>query len=94
MQNPFPSTMLYGADYNPEQWPESVWLEDMRLMKVAHINMVTINVFSWALLEPEPDEYTFEQARPHYGYAGGAWYHGRPGDGHCYTADVDEPHVS
>ena len=61
MQKPFPSTLLYGADYNPEQWPESVWREDMRLMKAAHVNMVTINVFSWALLEPAPDEYTFEQ---------------------------------
>jgi len=61
VQKPFPSTLLYGADYNPEQWPESVWREDMRLMKAAHVNMVTINVFSWALLEPAPDEYTFEQ---------------------------------
>jgi beta-galactosidase len=61
VQKPFPSTMLYGADYNPEQWPESVWQEDMRLMKLARVNMVTINVFSWALLEPAPDEYTFEQ---------------------------------
>ena len=30
-------------------------------MKVARVNMVTINVFSWALLEPAPDEYSFEQ---------------------------------
>lgn len=61
MQKPFPSTILYGADYNPEQWPESVWLEDMRLMKVARVNTVTINVFAWALLEPAPDVYRFEQ---------------------------------
>ncbi len=61
MQKPFPSTILYGADYNPEQWPESVWLEDMRLMKVAHVNMVTINVFSWTLLEPAPGAYSFGQ---------------------------------
>lgn len=61
MQDPFPSTILYGADYNPEQWPASTWLEDMHLMKMAHVNMVTINVFSWALLEPAPDVYSFEQ---------------------------------
>src|SRR5689334_25409194 len=61
MHNPFPPTILYGADYNPEQWPESVWLEDMHLMKLAHVNMATINVFSWALLEPAPDQYTFGQ---------------------------------
>jgi len=25
--------VLYGADYNPEQWPEEVWQEDVRLMR-------------------------------------------------------------
>ena len=64
--------LLYGADYNPEQWSESVWVEDMRLMKMAHVNMVTINVFSWALLEPAPNEYTFEQLDRIMEYAGGA----------------------
>jgi beta-galactosidase len=43
-----PSTLLYGADYNPEQWPESVWQEDMRLMKVARVNMMAINIFDGA----------------------------------------------
>ncbi len=61
MQRPFPATLLYGGDYNPEQWPTEVWHEDMRLMKLAHVNMVSINIFSWALLEPEPDHYHFEQ---------------------------------
>ncbi|MDQ2902786.1 MAG: beta-galactosidase [Chloroflexota bacterium] len=57
----FPATLLYGADYNPEQWPEAVWLDDMRLMKLANVNMVSLNIFSWALLEPEPRHYHFEQ---------------------------------
>ena len=57
----FPTTLLYGGDYNPEQWPEAVWTEDMRLMKLAHVNMVSINIFSWALLEPKPEQYSFEQ---------------------------------
>ncbi|MDQ2716169.1 MAG: beta-galactosidase [Chloroflexota bacterium] len=57
----FPATLLYGADYNPEQWPEPVWLDDMRLMKLASVNMVSLNIFSWALLEPEPGQYHFEQ---------------------------------
>ena len=48
MQQPFPSRILYGADYNPEQWPESVWVDDLRLMKLAHVNMVSMNIFSWA----------------------------------------------
>lgn len=61
MQQPFPPTILYGADYNPEQWPESTWLDDMRLMKLAHVSMVSINIFSWAMLEPQPDHYRFDQ---------------------------------
>ncbi len=57
----FPKTIYYGGDYNPEQWPETVWTEDMRLMKLAHVNMVSVNIFSWAMLEPRPDSYHFEQ---------------------------------
>ena len=53
--------ILYGGDYNPEQWPEEVWAEDMRLMKEAHINIVTLNVFSWASLQPDEDTYNFEK---------------------------------
>lgn len=51
--------MLYGGDYNPEQWPREVWEEDLRLMKQAHINIVTLNVFSWAALQPDEDTYDF-----------------------------------
>ena len=61
MQQPFPSQILYGADYNPEQWSEAVWLEDMRLMKLAGVNMASINIFSWAALEPEPGQYRFDR---------------------------------
>jgi beta-galactosidase len=61
MQQPFPTKILYGADYNPEQWPEDVWLDDMRLMKLANVNMVSVNIFSWAMLEPQPKVYHFEQ---------------------------------
>jgi beta-galactosidase len=51
--------VLYGGDYNPEQWPEEVWVEDVRLMREANVNLVTVGVFSWALLEPEPGRYEF-----------------------------------
>ncbi len=61
MQFPLPGKILYGGDYNPGQWSEEVWQEDMRLMKLAHVNMVSINIFSWALLEPEPGHYSFDQ---------------------------------
>ncbi|MEW9871635.1 beta-galactosidase [Arthrobacter sp. HS15c] len=46
------SGLLFGADYNPEQWPAESWPEDIRLMQEAGINLVTVGVFSWALLEP------------------------------------------
>jgi beta-galactosidase len=49
----------YGGDYNPEQWPEEVWLEDARLMREAGVNLVTLGVFSWAKLEPREGEYDF-----------------------------------
>ncbi|MEV5354248.1 beta-galactosidase [Streptomyces sp. NPDC052693] len=46
--------LLLGGDYNPEQWPEETWHEDVRLMKAAGVNSVTLGVFSWSALEPEP----------------------------------------
>ncbi|HLG64530.1 MAG TPA: beta-galactosidase [Ktedonosporobacter sp.] len=61
MKPSFPTTILYGGDYNPEQWSEDIWLEDMRLMQLAKVNMVSINIFSWAMLEPKSDHYHFEQ---------------------------------
>ncbi|MFD5403171.1 beta-galactosidase [Streptomyces griseorubiginosus] len=53
------SRLAFGGDYNPEQWPESVWDEDVRLMREAGVSMVSVGIFSWALLEPEPGEYDF-----------------------------------
>lgn len=51
--------IAYGGDYNPEQWPEETWEEDMRLLKLAHIDTLTLNVFSWASLQPSEEEYSF-----------------------------------
>ncbi|ALJ21343.1 beta-galactosidase [Microbacterium sp. No. 7] len=51
--------LRYGADYNPEQWPRDVWHEDMRLMREAGVNIVSLGIFSWALLEPRPGEWDF-----------------------------------
>ncbi|CAL9427581.1 Beta-galactosidase bgaB [Streptomyces sp. enrichment culture] len=51
--------LLFGGDYNPEQWPEQTWQEDVRLMREAGVNSVTVGVFSWARLEPRPGVYTF-----------------------------------
>ena len=51
----------YGADYNPEQWTPEVWAEDARLMREAGVNLVAINIFGWAQLEPKKDEFDFSQ---------------------------------
>ena len=56
---PAGSGLRYGGDYNPEQWPREVWLEDIALMKDAGINLVSVGIFSWALLEPRENEYDF-----------------------------------
>lgn len=52
---------LHGADYNPEQWihDKSVWDEDMRLMKLANCNEMSVGIFSWSTLEPREGEYDF-----------------------------------
>ncbi len=49
----------YGGDYNPEQWDAETWAEDNRMFKLAGIDVATINVFSWALLQPSEEEYDF-----------------------------------
>jgi beta-galactosidase len=53
--------LAFGGDYNPEQWPRDVWDEDMRLMREAGVNLVTVNVFSWASVNPGPGEWDFDQ---------------------------------
>jgi len=52
--------MIYGGDYNPDQWPEETWQEDVRLMQEAGVNLVSLGIFSWSKLEPRPDEYNFD----------------------------------
>ncbi|MDS0527817.1 beta-galactosidase [Clostridium sp. SHJSY1] len=52
--------ILYGGDYNPDQWPKEIIEEDIRLLKLANINVVTLPVFSWALLQPNEETYTFQ----------------------------------
>ncbi|BAS27051.1 beta-galactosidase [Limnochorda pilosa] len=54
------NAILYGGDYNPDQWDEATWAEDLRLLRNAGINAVTVGVFSWARLQPEPDRFDFE----------------------------------
>ncbi|OCT15390.1 beta-galactosidase [Paenibacillus pectinilyticus] len=49
----------YGGDYNPEQWDKVIMNEDLRMFNLAGIDVATINVFSWALSQPNEDTYDF-----------------------------------
>ena len=57
--------LLHGGDYNPEQWLDrpDILEEDVRLMKKAGVNCVTLGVFSWSAYEPREDEFHFEWLR-------------------------------
>lgn len=51
--------LAFGGDYNPEQWPEEVWEEDVRLMREAGVTLVSLGVFAWARMEPRRGAYDF-----------------------------------
>lgn len=51
--------IFYGGDYNPEQWDEKVWNEDIRMMKKYKVNAVSLSIFSWAKLQLNEEKYDF-----------------------------------
>lgn len=57
--------LLHGGDYNPDQWLDrpDILKKDIELMKEAHINCVSVGIFSWVKLEPKEGEYHFEWLR-------------------------------
>lgn len=59
--NPDFKYFLHGGDYNPEQWVDdkTIWDEDMRLMKLANCNEMSVGIFSWAKLEPKEGVFDF-----------------------------------
>jgi len=52
--------ILFGGDYNPEQWDAATWASDDALMRAAQVNTATVGVFSWALLEPSEGSFSFD----------------------------------
>jgi beta-galactosidase len=52
--------ILYGGDYNPEQWPEEIRDEDAALMRRANWNVATLPVFGWSHLNPAEGVFTFD----------------------------------
>ena len=61
MEKKFFDRIIHGGDYNPDQWlhVDGIVDEDMRLMKLAHINSASVGIFSWSMLEPEEGVYNF-----------------------------------
>jgi beta-galactosidase len=51
--------LAFGADYNPEQWDAATWRDDVRLMREAGVNLVSLGVFAWSWIEPRPDAFDF-----------------------------------
>ncbi|MFJ4223301.1 beta-galactosidase [Microbacterium sp. NPDC089695] len=51
--------LVFGCDYNPEQWDRSVWPDDVRLMREAGIGLVAINIFGWSSINPAEGEWDF-----------------------------------
>jgi beta-galactosidase len=52
--------VLLGTAWYPEQWPESRWDEDLRLMEAANIKVVRITEFAWSRMEPSEGKYDFD----------------------------------
>ncbi|MGR0321221.1 beta-galactosidase [Agromyces sp. ZXT2-3] len=52
--------MHYGADYNPEQWPEDIWPDDIARMREAGVTMVSLGIFAWSRIQPREGEFDFE----------------------------------
>lgn len=53
--------LVFGCDYNPEQWDRAVWDDDMRLMVEAGVGLVAVNIFGWSWINPAPGVWTFDE---------------------------------
>jgi beta-galactosidase len=52
--------LLLGASWYPEQWPESRWDEDLKLMEAAHITFARVGEFAWSRMEPSEGKYDLD----------------------------------
>jgi beta-galactosidase len=53
------SKMIYGGDYNPEQYDRETMYEDIRMFKKAKIDFVRVNIFAWAASQKDEVSYDF-----------------------------------
>ena len=57
---PAAPSLLLGAAWYPEQWPESRWEADLTLMQQAGIHMVRVGEFAWSRMEPAEGQYDLD----------------------------------
>lgn len=51
--------IAFGGDYNPDQWSEETWDDDVRLMKKAGVSTVALAIFSWDRIQPQENRWDF-----------------------------------
>lgn len=61
LNNEVVNKVVFGGDYNPEQWDEATRLVDMEMLNCMSVDIVTLNVFSWARLQPDENTYDFSE---------------------------------
>ncbi|MDO5747805.1 MAG: beta-galactosidase [Actinomycetaceae bacterium] len=60
MLSNFSNKIYYGGDYNPEQWDDKIIADDIQHMQEARVNLVSLGIFAWSVIEPESESYRFE----------------------------------
>ena len=51
--------IAFGGDYNPDQWSEETWDDDVCRMKKAGVNTVALAIFSWDRIQPQENRWDF-----------------------------------
>jgi beta-galactosidase len=54
------NALMLGAAWYPEQWPETRWDTDLRLMEEAHITFARVGEFAWSRMEPAEGKFDFD----------------------------------
>jgi beta-galactosidase GanA len=52
--------LYFGSAWYPEHWQEDRWIEDVRLMRDAHMNVVRVAEYAWSRLEPDDNHFDFD----------------------------------
>ncbi|MCX6127657.1 MAG: beta-galactosidase [Proteobacteria bacterium] len=52
--------MKLGVCYYPEQWPETMWQDDITRMRDTGLSLVRLGEFAWSRYEPTPGQYNWD----------------------------------